>query len=172
MRFVDTKPRCVLSPCSIRFSSEPASELWIDCLHNDNSLAPCSGRNFLVVHSTMNIRKHVISFSTFFKLYIKDPNNGQYYQHAAVETIVSTVVKKFGETKVACLDVSYLKMGSYFWKLCIRALFPTEKLSNKMFESLLELFKRSPINSRFEINKNVRLHLTIVNSAATIRFTT
>lgn len=92
--------------------------------------------------------------------------------HAVVEINVSTVVQKFEDTKVVCLDVSYIKMGSYFWKLCIRTLFPTEKLSNKMFESLIDFFERSPRNSRFEINKNVKLHMTVMNNAATIWFTT
>jgi tRNA(Ile)-lysidine synthase TilS/MesJ len=89
--------------------------------------------------------------------------------HNVVEMSVAMVVDKF-ENNTGSLDVSYLKMGEYFWKLCLKKLFPAEKMSNKMFCSLMELFARAPQGTRFEINKNLRLHMTIGNTTATLRF--
>ena len=43
-------------------------------------------------------------------------------------------------------------------------------MSNKMFCSLMELFTRVPQDTRFEINKNLRLHMTIANATACFRF--
>lgn len=63
--------------------------------------------------------------------------------HNVVEMSVTMVADKF-ENNTARWDVSYLKMGDYFWKLCLKKLFPAERMSNKMFTSLMELFTRSP----------------------------
>ena len=89
--------------------------------------------------------------------------------HNVVEMSVAMVADKF-ENNTGSLDVSYLKMGDYFWKLCLKKLFPAEKMSNKMFCSLMELFTRVPQDTRFEINKNLRLHMTIANATACFRF--
>lgn len=89
--------------------------------------------------------------------------------HNVVEMSVAMVADKF-ENNTASLDVSYLKMGDYFWKLCLKKLFPAEKMSNKMFASLIELFTRAPQDTRFEVNKNLKLHMTIANATATLRF--
>ncbi len=89
--------------------------------------------------------------------------------HNVVEMSVAMVADKF-ENDIGCLDVSYLKMGEYFWKLCLKKLFPAEKMSNKMFTSLMELFTRAPQDTRFEVNKNLRLHMTIAGTITTLRF--
>jgi len=89
--------------------------------------------------------------------------------HNVVEMSVAMVADKF-ENNTGILDVSYLRMGEYFWKLCLKRLFPEEKMSNKMFRSLIEMFSRAPQDTRFEINKYLRLHMIIANNMATIRF--
>jgi hypothetical protein len=89
--------------------------------------------------------------------------------HDVVEMSVSMVADKF-ENNIGSFDILYLKMGGYFWKLCLKKLFPMEKMSNKMFKSLIELFRRLPQDAKFEINKNLKLHMTIENNMVTFRF--
>jgi len=89
--------------------------------------------------------------------------------HDVVEMSVSMVADKF-ENNIGSFDILYLKMGGYFWKLCLKKLFPMEKMSNKMFKSLIELFRRLPQDAKFEINKNLKLHMTIGNNMVTFRF--
>jgi hypothetical protein len=49
-------------------------------------------------------------------------------------------------------------------------MFPNEKLSNKMFMSLLELLSRAPESCRFEINKNIRLTMKTTKDEVCMRF--
>jgi tRNA(Ile)-lysidine synthetase-like protein len=90
--------------------------------------------------------------------------------HKIVDMNADTFVKKFDAYHTACVDKSYMKMGEYFWKLSLRKMFPNEKLSNKMFMSLLELLSRAPENCRFEINKNIRLTMKTSGDDVCMRF--
>jgi tRNA(Ile)-lysidine synthase TilS/MesJ len=59
---------------------------------------------------------------------------------------------------VLVVPAPYLHLGDYFWKVCIRKLFPDQVFKNKMFDSLMSAFSK-PVTKRyhFELNKDVRM---------------